>query len=87
MNNLGKLVYFTFNVEIDVDEVEDDALNNSLHYQTHNNAIDEVSKDNDVLLEQKKFTKSTGQTFLNYFNGCIVHGVFKLIYEGVKLIY
>jgi len=45
-------------------------MNNSLHYETHNYAIDEVSKDNDVL-EQNKSTKSTGQTFLNYFNGCM----------------
>ncbi|KAE9524430.1 hypothetical protein AGLY_015151 [Aphis glycines] len=51
-------LFSAFIEEIDADEVEDDTMNNSFHFQTHNYSIDGVNEDNDELLEQKKFTKS-----------------------------
>jgi len=56
MNNLSKYVSSTFNIEIDVSDVEDDSMmNNSIDNQTNNY---EDGEENIILFtEQKKSSK------------------------------
>jgi len=67
INNLGKFVSLTFNIEIDVSDVEDDSMMNiSFDNQTNNyeDTIHEDGEKNLVLFtEQKKSSKQSDGTW------------------------